>query len=443
MDLARRELNASQIRPNMQMCRLLILGEDHRLAWHPGVDPLALCRAAWRTYGRGRREGGSTVAMQLVRVLTGKFDRAWRRKADEMALALLVTRHVPRVELPALYLSVGYYGWRMNGFAQACRRLVIDPACCTLHESAMLVARLKYPQPRDCSAARWQQISDRSGYLMMQYGRDRITLDGFNVFRMKPPLAALRCAYPKAEDLLQALALGSRERAVVARLWVSEGIPFAFRECPALYEEARTWLAKQLGLDPKEISLTGSGRLGYSLAPQKWGDAYDPLSSDLDVFAVSERLFDALREDFERWRGDYQSGKIIARSNRERRYWSQNLKWGGRNITRGFLDSWKVPNRPTAYPVASRIKRLPCGSPEKIAEDGRRPDSSEKADFEVLHGLAVIRASGGYHLDGCREAEPQSTALTSAALSQLPRKEAGKNLGRSHGISASCSYRDR
>ena len=158
----------------MQMCRLLILGEDRRLAWHPGVDPLALCRAAWRTYGCGRREGGSTVAMQLVRVLTGRFDRSWRRKIDEMALAILVTRHVSRVELPALYLSVGYYGWRMNGFAQACQRLGIDPACCSLHESAMLVARLKYPQPRNCPAARWQQIASRSEYLKVRYERDRL-----------------------------------------------------------------------------------------------------------------------------------------------------------------------------------------------------------------------------------------------------------------------------
>ena len=173
VDLARRELDASEIRPNIQMCRLLILGEDHRLAWHPGVDPLALCRAAWRTYGLGRREGGSTVAMQLVRVLTGRFDRSWRRKADEIALAILLTRYMPRAELPALYLSVGYYGWRMNGFVQACRRLAINPARCTLQESAMLVARLKYPQPRDCSAARWQQIANRSEYLMMRYGRDQ------------------------------------------------------------------------------------------------------------------------------------------------------------------------------------------------------------------------------------------------------------------------------
>ena len=171
VDQARRELESARIRPNAQMCRLLVVGEDHRMAWHPGVDPLALCRAAWRTYGRSRREGGSTVAMQLVRVLTGRFERSWRRKIDEMALAILVTRHVPKTELQALYLAVGYYGWRMNGIAQACRRLEIDPHCCSLHESASLVARLKYPQPQICSATRWRQITQRSEYLMLRHER--------------------------------------------------------------------------------------------------------------------------------------------------------------------------------------------------------------------------------------------------------------------------------
>ena len=173
VDLARRRLDRSTVRPNAQMCRLLVLGEDHRFASHPGVDPLALCRAAWRTYGRGRREGGSTIAMQFVRVLTGRFERSWRRKIDEMVLAIHITHHVPKVELPTLYLSVAYYGWRMNGFAQACRRLDLDPASCSLRESAMLVARLKYPQPRDCSPTRWEQITLRSEYLMARYEREK------------------------------------------------------------------------------------------------------------------------------------------------------------------------------------------------------------------------------------------------------------------------------
>ena len=83
-----------------------------------------------------------------------------------MILAMLVTRHVPRDELPALYLSVGYYGWGMNGFVQACRRLRIDPKYCSLQESASVVARLKYPEPRSCTAGRRLQIAGRSEYLM-------------------------------------------------------------------------------------------------------------------------------------------------------------------------------------------------------------------------------------------------------------------------------------
>ena len=83
-----------------------------------------------------------------------------------MALAVVATRHAHWSELTSLYLLVGYYGWRMNGFGQACGRLGIDPGRCSLRDSAMLVARLKYPQPRHCSAARWAQIVGRGEYLM-------------------------------------------------------------------------------------------------------------------------------------------------------------------------------------------------------------------------------------------------------------------------------------
>ena len=174
VDVARARLASAEVRPNRSMCRLLLVGEDHRIALHPGVDPLALCRALWRTYGRERREGASTVAMQLVRVLTDRFERSWRRKANEMILAMFLTRHVPIDELPALYLSVGYYGWRMNGFVQACRRLGIAPEYCSLQESASVVARLKYPEPKSCTTTRRLQIARRSECLMARlehYGR--------------------------------------------------------------------------------------------------------------------------------------------------------------------------------------------------------------------------------------------------------------------------------
>ena len=164
-------------------------------------------------------------------------------------------------------------------------------------------------------------------------------------FVINPGLAKLTATYPSPQDLLEAAAEGRRERAILARLWISEGIPFAFKECPSLYEEFRASLAEQLGIDAKEVSVAGSGRLGYSLVPNKWGNAYRPMTSDLDWFAVSQRLFERLREDFERWCADYDHGEIRAQTENDRKYWPANRSETPNQISRGFVDSKRVPNR--------------------------------------------------------------------------------------------------
>lgn len=157
--------------PNPQMCRLLILGEDHRFRYHPGFDPIALCRAAWRTTLCGRKEGGSTIAMQLVRVLTRRYDANILRKTREIALAVRLTQYVPRRYLPGLYLWVAYYGWRMNNLLEACNRMEINPTSADIYSAAKLVARLKYPEPRLASAERLNTIEQRCAYLLARYYR--------------------------------------------------------------------------------------------------------------------------------------------------------------------------------------------------------------------------------------------------------------------------------
>ena len=164
-------------------------------------------------------------------------------------------------------------------------------------------------------------------------------------FAIGPHLAKVTGAYPRPQDVLAAAAVGQREKAILARLWMSEGIPFAFKSCPGLYEAARDWLAKGLELDAKQISMGGSGRLGYSLAPKRWGEPYRAISSDLDLFAVSGRLFERLREDFERWRDDYARGDAQPGTDRERCDWDANRKETADRIRRGFIDSIRVPNR--------------------------------------------------------------------------------------------------
>ena len=152
--------------PNERMCRFLILAEDRRLGRHPGVDMLALCRAAWKVYFCRSRQGGSTIAMQMVRTLTGRYERTLWRKILEICLAVLVSRHVPAARLPVFYLSCAYYGWRMNNFEQACSRLGIDPNSTSALDDAQLVARLKYPQPRRSDAVGMSKITRRGNHIL-------------------------------------------------------------------------------------------------------------------------------------------------------------------------------------------------------------------------------------------------------------------------------------
>ena len=69
-------------------------------------------------------------------------------------------------------------------------------------------------------------------------------------------------------------------------------------------------MAEELDVDAKQISVAGSGRLGYSLAPKRWGEQHRSESSDLDFFAVSSSLFESLRDDFDRWAADYVRGAV-------------------------------------------------------------------------------------------------------------------------------------
>ncbi|MFS6701099.1 hypothetical protein, partial [Staphylococcus aureus] len=77
-------------------------------------------------------------------------------------------------------------------------------------------------------------------------------------------------SYPDVQLIIDAAKNGGNpSKEAIARLWLSEGIPFAFKKSPALYEVVRVWLGTRLNVDPKEIHLSGSARIGQSLAPAK------------------------------------------------------------------------------------------------------------------------------------------------------------------------------
>lgn len=173
-------------------------------------------------------------------------------------------------------------------------------------------------------------------------------------FKVSPHLATLLNSYPDVKLIVGAAQNGGElSKAAIARLWLSEGIPFAFKNTPALYEVVRVWLGTRLDVDPKEIHLSGSARIGQSLAPHKLGTNFGN-HSDLDLFVVSQGLFDRARADFNKWSYAFESGLVQPRNETEKKYWLDNTKRGDSNIQRGFLDSSIVPNL-EEYPTIKDI----------------------------------------------------------------------------------------
>jgi hypothetical protein len=162
--------------------------------------------------------------------------------------------------------------------------------------------------------------------------------------------------YPECEDLIQIIKSGPYyEKLEIARLWLSEGIPYAFKNCPIIYEKIRGWMAYRFGIHAKEITLIGSGRIGYSLAPHpKLGKAFDS-TSDLDFSAITNKLFDQCVYAFDLWSDDYSKGIVSATNSAEKYYWGENLKTVPNNISKGFIDPYKIPLR-EKYKIAQLIE---------------------------------------------------------------------------------------
>lgn len=176
-ELQRELLMTNAAQPNPRMCEFLVFAEDHRFPRHPGFDVFALCRATWKTLFCRSRQGGSTIAMQLVRTMEGRREPTIRRKMTEIVLAVLLSRYVPAYKIPPLYLWSAYYGWKMEGFERACSALRIDPQRSTASEDAYLVACLKYPQRKGNELVHKVKIRRRAAYIIsladrQQAGRD-------------------------------------------------------------------------------------------------------------------------------------------------------------------------------------------------------------------------------------------------------------------------------
>ena len=128
----------------------LLAYEDKRFFSHRGVDPLALLRAAFQLATHGRIvSGGSTLTMQVARLLEPRQQRSLDAKIRQAVRALELEWKLSKDEILGLYLTLAPYGGNLEGIrAASLAYFGKEPRRLTLGEAALLVALPQSPEYR-------------------------------------------------------------------------------------------------------------------------------------------------------------------------------------------------------------------------------------------------------------------------------------------------------
>ena len=125
----------------------IISAEDERFYQHSGVDFLGVARAAYsNVVSGGKRQGASTITMQVARNFFLSSEKTLTRKIYEVLLAFRIEASLSKAQILELYINQIYLGQRAYGFAAAAQTYFgkqlqqLSPA-----EAAMLAGLPKAP----------------------------------------------------------------------------------------------------------------------------------------------------------------------------------------------------------------------------------------------------------------------------------------------------------
>jgi penicillin-binding protein 1C len=179
--------------------KLLLAYEDRRFYSHHGVDPRALGRAAWQLVTSGRIvSGGSTITMQLARLMEPRRERSVHAKLRQMVRAVQIERQLTKDQILDLYLALAPFGGNLEGIrAASIAYFGKEPKRLSLAEAAILVALPQSPEGRrldrhpDVARIARDRVLDR----MVEDGRvpveDAVQAKAAPVPRLRKPMPIL------------------------------------------------------------------------------------------------------------------------------------------------------------------------------------------------------------------------------------------------------------
>ncbi|GBU17968.1 MAG: penicillin-binding protein 1C [Methylobacterium sp. CG08_land_8_20_14_0_20_71_15] len=141
-------LSAGNVDP--RMLAMLTAYEDRRFDSHYGVDPRAVARAAWQWLRHGRIvSGGSTLSMQVARLVEPRPERSLAQKLRQGLRAIELERRLGKRGVLELYLALAPYGGPVEGLrAASFAYFGREPARLSSAEAALLVSLPQSPEAR-------------------------------------------------------------------------------------------------------------------------------------------------------------------------------------------------------------------------------------------------------------------------------------------------------
>lgn len=188
--------------------------EDRQFFEHPGINVRGVFRALWRNVEENEmQQGGSSITQQLVKNFFLTPERTWKRKLQEMMIALVLETKLSKDEIFQLYANDVYMGqsgrYSINGVGEAASTYFNkDVVNLTLPESAFLAGIIRGPslyspyRDPERARARRNQVLDS----MAEAGLiDRVRADKAKLTELKiqPKRSALNGEAPYFVDYLQ------------------------------------------------------------------------------------------------------------------------------------------------------------------------------------------------------------------------------------------------
>jgi penicillin-binding protein 1C len=133
-----------------QYIRMLLAYEDQRFYAHRGIDLVALGRASLQILTHGRIvSGGSTLSMQVARLIEPRADRSFAAKFLQMARAVQIEQRLSKAQILDLYLNLAPYGGNLEGVrAASLAYFGKEPRRLSVAQAALLVALPQLPERR-------------------------------------------------------------------------------------------------------------------------------------------------------------------------------------------------------------------------------------------------------------------------------------------------------